>query len=79
VDDKCWRYAKLAPLQARGGPRLGVEDVFAELHKVNQGKSTIQSMVFEPGERVLHLSYGAGPATKLPPVKLELGKLFDEK
>ena len=54
-------------------------DVFAELDKVHQGKSTLQSMVFEPGERVLHLAYGDGPATKLKPTKLELGKLFDEK
>jgi hypothetical protein len=79
VNNKCWRYEKLAALQAEDGPKLGVKDVFAELDKVNQGKYTIQSMVFEPGERVLHLSYGPGPATKLPPVRLDLGKLFDEK
>ena len=79
VDDKCWRYAKLAPLLAKDAPKLGVKDVFAELDKVHQGKSTLQTMVFEPSERVLHLSYGTGPATKLAPVKLELGKLFDEK
>lgn len=79
VSDKCWRYAELTTLQAKDGPKLGVKDVFAELHKVNQGKSTIQSMVFEPDERVLHVAYGPGPATKLTPVKLELGKLFDEK
>jgi hypothetical protein len=79
VDDKCWRYTKLSPLQVKGGPKLGVKEVFAELDEVNQGKPTIQSMVFEPGERVLHLAYGAGPATKLAPVRLELGKWFDEK
>jgi isopenicillin-N N-acyltransferase like protein len=79
VDAKCARYDKLAPLQAKDGPKLGVKDVFAELDKVHQGKHTIQSMVFEPGERVLHFAYGTGPATKLTPVKLELGKLFDEK
>ena len=61
------------------GPKLGVSEVFAELDKVHQGKATLQSMVFEPGERILHLAYGSGPATKLTPVKLELGKLFDEK
>ena len=79
VDDKCWRYAKLCPLQVKDGPKLGVKDVFAELDKVHQGKSTLQCMVFEPSQRVLHLAYGTGPATKLPPVKLDLGKLFDEK
>ncbi len=79
VDAKCARYDKLSPLQAKDAPKLGVTDVFAELDKVHQGKHTLQCMVFEPGERVLHLAYGTGPATKLPPVKLELGKLFDEK
>jgi hypothetical protein len=76
---KCWRYAKLAPLQADGGAKLGVADLFAALDGVSQGKSTLQSMVFEPADRVLHLAYGDGHATKLKPRKLELGKLFDGK
>jgi len=79
VDDKCWRYAKLAPLCAKDAAQLGVKDVFAKLDEVHQGKHTLQSMVFEPADRVLHLAYGEGPATKLKPHKLELGKLFDEK
>lgn len=79
VTNKCFRYEKLAPLQAKDGPKLGVTEVFSELDKVHQGKSTLQCMVFEPGERVLHLAYGVGPATKIKPTKLELGKFFDEK
>ena len=79
IGDKCWRYTKLAPLLAKDAGKLGVSEVFAELGKVQQGKHTLQSMVFEPGERVLHLAYGDGPATKLKLHKLELGKLFDEK
>ncbi|MBA4189088.1 MAG: hypothetical protein C0467_13905 [Planctomycetaceae bacterium] len=79
LDDKCWRYTKLSPLQAKDAGKLGVSEVFAELDKVNQGKHTLQSMVFEPAERVLHLAYGPGSATKLKPHKLDLGKLFDEK
>lgn len=79
VDMKCPRYDKLSPLQAKDGPKLGVKDVVAELDKVNQGTHTLQCMVFEPTERVLHLSYGTGPATKIAPTKLDLGKLFDEK
>jgi hypothetical protein len=78
VTDKCDRYDLLKPLQAKDGPKLGVPEVFKQLDKVHQGKNTLQSMVFEPAERVLHLSYGAGPATKLKPTKLELGKLFAE-
>jgi hypothetical protein len=76
---KCWRYAKLAPLQAQGGGKLGVADLFAALDGVSQGKSTLQSMVFEPADRVLHLAYADGHATKAKPRKLDLGKLLDGK
>ena len=72
---KCWRYEKLSPLGEAGG-KFGVADVFACLDDVHQGKATLQSMVFEPADRVLHLAYGDGPATKRKPVKLELGKLL---
>lgn len=79
VTTKCERYEKLAPLQKANAPKLGVKDAFEELQKVDQGKYTLQSMVFEPAERVLHLAYGPGSASKLPPTKLDLGKLFDAK
>jgi isopenicillin-N N-acyltransferase like protein len=79
VSDKCVRYEKLAPLQAKDAPKLDVPGVFGELKKVQQGKSTLQCMVFEPAERVLHLAYGPGPATDLKPTKLDLGALFDAK
>ena len=36
-------------------------------------------MVFEPADRVLHLAYGEGHATKLKPHRIALGELFDEK
>lgn len=79
VNDKCVRYEKLAPLQAKEAAKLDVAGVFGELKKVQQGKSTLQCMVFEPAERVLHLAYGPGPATDLKPTKLDLGALFDAK
>ena len=79
VTNKCDRYEALLPLMKKDAAKLGVKEVFAELDKVNAGKHTLQCMVFEPTDRVLHLAYGTGPATKLAPVKLELGKLFDEK
>lgn len=78
VGNKCWRFDKLAPLYAAEA-KLGVADVFARLDEVNQGKATLQSMVFEPQARVLHLAYGAGPASKLRPARLDLGALFEEK
>jgi hypothetical protein len=79
LDSKCPRYDKLSTLQAKGAPKLGVKEVLAELDRVNQGKYTLQCMVFEPEARIMHLAYGTGPATKIPPVKLDLGKLFEEK
>jgi hypothetical protein len=77
--NKCWRYDALEPLQAKAGEKLAVADVFKQLDAVHQGKATLQSMVFEPAERVLHLAYGDGPATRRDVRKLDLGKLFDEK
>jgi len=79
IENKCWRFDKLAPLCKDGGGKLGVTDVFARLDDVHQGKATLQSMVFEPKERVLHLAYGEGPATRKDPHRIDLGKLFDAK
>jgi isopenicillin-N N-acyltransferase like protein len=79
VNDKCRRYAKLEAVQ-KAGDKLGVDDVAKALDSVNQGPATIQSMVFEPAERVLHLSYGGGKsATAKPLTKVELGPIFDRK
>lgn len=78
VTKRCWRYAVLAPLE-RPGDKLGVTDVFTELHKVNQGRTTLQSMVFEPAARRLHLKYGSTPATKLEAKTFDLGKWFDAR
>ncbi|MBN9524452.1 hypothetical protein J0H58_39045 [bacterium] len=78
VGNKCWRFDKLAPLYSEK-EQLGVTDVFARLDEVNQGKATLQAMVFEPRARVLHLAYGEGPATKRPPARLELRPLFEGK
>ena len=79
VEDRCWRYSKLTPLQAKDAPKLAVADLFGKLDEVSQGRSTLQSMVFEPADRVLHLAYGEGHATKLKPHRIDLGKLFAEK
>lgn len=77
-DASCWRYAKLCPLE-KTNQLLGVAEVFHCLDQVHQGKNTLQSMVFEPRERVLHLKYGDGPATRLKAVRLALGPLFDAR
>jgi hypothetical protein len=37
----------------------------------------MQTMIFEPAARTLHLAIGDGPTTAKPLVKLELTPLFD--
>lgn len=77
LTEKCWRYDLLAPLQTESG-KLGVGEVFAKLDAVTQGKYTLQSMVFEPAGRTLHLKYGYGGATKLEAKTFAIGKWFDK-
>lgn len=74
---ECPRLEKLTALQKKSDP-LNVEDVFAVLESVNQGKATIHSMVFEPKQRMLHLKIGDGTtsATKYKAAEIDLGKLF---
>lgn len=76
-EGKCKRLNTLAGLQQKSD-KLGVDGVFAELDRVNQGKSTIESMVFEPTKRVLHLKLGdeKSAATEAKAVRLELGRMF---
>jgi hypothetical protein len=72
--NKCWRYPKLE--KSRDLERLGVADVAKLMNDVNQGNRTIQTMVFEPSELVLHLSIGRGPTSAKPLKKLDLKPLF---
>lgn len=73
----CVRLEKLLSAET-SDDKLGVDDVFARLDKVNQGKKTMQAMVFEPGKKVLHLKIGDGTesATKLKAVTLDVGKML---
>lgn len=77
--EKCARMDKLLPFQ-KGDAKFGVADVFAGLDKVNQGKMTVQAMVFEPKSRRLQLKLGdlKDSATKKDAVTLELGKMLKE-
>jgi predicted choloylglycine hydrolase len=77
VGKECPRLDKLTALQKKSDA-VNVDDVFAALESVNQGKNTIHAMVFEPKERMLHLKIGDGTtsATKYKTADLDLGKLF---
>lgn len=73
----CVRLEKLLKCEGTDD-KLGVDDVFDRLEKVNQGKKTLQAMVFEPGKKVLYLKVGDGveTATKVKTVTLNVGKLL---
>ena len=77
IEKPCPRLEKLLAAE-QGDDKLGVADVFDRLHSVNQQKTTLQAMVFEPAGRKLHLKLGDGSesATKAKAVTLELGKLL---
>jgi isopenicillin-N N-acyltransferase like protein len=77
IGQKCDRLPKLLKLQ-QDEAKLGVADVFKSLDDVNNGKFTLQAMVFEPKARVLHLKLGdtVKSATKMPMRTLDLAKLF---
>ena len=73
---RCVRYDTLN--ESRNFRRLTVTDVAKQLHAVNQGEATLQSMVFEPAALSLHLAIGKGPASALPMTSIRLEKLFAE-
>ena len=70
----CHRYNSLLGSWRRG--TMGVADVAAELHKVNQGSMTLQTMVFEPKPLRLHVSTGSSPATAHHLKQIDLSKLL---
>ncbi len=78
VSNKCKRYDLLEKAQ-KNGEKLGIDELKAELHKVNQKDHTVQSMIFEPVERILHIAYGGGKsATEKTMVKIDLGSLMEK-
>jgi predicted choloylglycine hydrolase len=71
----CARYDALT-VPVTADPTLGVSGLFARLHAASQGDRTLQSMVFDPTARVLHLAIGATPSSALTPVALSLEGCF---
>jgi hypothetical protein len=74
TNTECRRYQSLD--KSLGPGKVTVADVWTKLDAVNQGRATVQAMVFEPAAQKLHLAFGAGPATRLPLREVDLGKLF---
>jgi hypothetical protein len=74
---KCWRYPKLE--KSQDIEKLSVDDVARLMNNVNQGKRTIQTMVFEPSKLMLHLSIGYGPTSAKPLKTIDLKPLMKDE
>jgi hypothetical protein len=70
----CRRYTSL--LRSAAMDKIGVSDVAQKLDDVNQGTLTMQTMIFEPGPLLLHLSFGPVPSSRQPLKELSLKELF---
>jgi hypothetical protein len=55
-----------------------IASVWAALHAVHQDTMTIQTMVFEPAERTLHVAFGPGPTTARVPLSMTFSNLFED-
>ena len=60
---KCWRFETMSKSLAE---KVTVADVARRLHLGNQGKLTMQTMIFEPKSLRLHLSIGRLPSSGQP-------------
>ncbi len=73
---RCDRYDYLRAQSLADEGKIDVDTIESMLRRVG-GSMTLQSMVFEPGTRVMYLSAGANAATKTF-TRVELAPLFDE-
>lgn len=79
INEPCWRYDRLLKLRA-ATPKFDVDSVHKAMHAVNQGKFTLQTMVFEPEEMRLHLVMGGkGPVSGGKLKTFDLTKWLGEK
>jgi isopenicillin-N N-acyltransferase like protein len=79
LDDpgRCWRFDRLHDESRAAFGRIDVPTIEKMLHDARQ-RITMQSMIFEPVNRVLYLSVGP-QATNGPYRRIELQPLFDSK
>lgn len=73
----CYRYKILRDLEKL--PTVSLKDVRRALHEVNQGTLTLQTMIWEPATKKLHLAIGPCPTSRQPMHTLELAELFKKK
>ncbi|MEQ8787777.1 MAG: C45 family peptidase [Pirellulaceae bacterium] len=73
-DKSCWRFDVFSRLDR--DKKHSVADVKRAMHAVNQGESTLQTMIFEPVSLKLHLALGKPPTSALPMVEIDLEPLL---
>ncbi len=71
---RCPRYEALD--KSREQAALGLGALAERLHAANQGKTTLQTMIFEPAALKLHLAMGECPSSALPLKLLDLKPFF---
>ena len=72
---KCKRLPILEECR-RGEDKLNLADVARKLNAVNQGRATMQTMIFEPRNLILHLAIDGCPSSARPLKDLPLEPLF---
>jgi predicted choloylglycine hydrolase len=72
---RCDRLHKL-DASRKATEKFTLDDVAKKLDAVNQGETTLQTMIFEPAALKLHLAIGACPSSALPPKEVDLAALL---
>jgi hypothetical protein len=72
---RCWRYDRLHEIGNEQFGKVSLKDLEGMLGEVSPGDQTLQSMVFEPANRVIYLSTGAD-ATSKPYFRVDLNGYF---
>jgi len=78
IPERCPRYEHLEQATTDPKKTFDVPALQQLLREVAQGDMTLQSMIFEPSNRVIYLATGK-KATKNAYEKIELSKYFDAK
>jgi predicted choloylglycine hydrolase len=73
---RCPRYDALMSASDTHFGKIGVEDLHKMLEAVQQGDDTIQTMIFEPGTRMMYLSLGSKSASRQF-MSMKLDKFFE--
>ena len=75
---RCWRYDYLHATGEKDFGRIGLRQLESMLAHSSPGEETLQSMVFEPANRVIYLSTGANAAKKGHFSRLDLKPYFSK-